>query len=161
MAHEFQMNRRVEFHETDMAGIVHFSNFFRYMEETEHAFFGSLGIRVHSHTAGRLRGFARVDARCRYDRPLRYLDEIRVHLLVERRGRRSLKYRFRFVKIADEGSPCAPVDIGEGSLSVVYVTRKSEDEELRATELDAEVVDNIEAAPPKTQEHLAQENDRP
>ena len=35
--------RRVEFAETDMAGQVHFSNFFRYMEAAEHAFFRSLG----------------------------------------------------------------------------------------------------------------------
>jgi acyl-CoA thioester hydrolase len=32
MAFEFKLTRRVEFAETDMAGIVHFSNFFRYME---------------------------------------------------------------------------------------------------------------------------------
>jgi acyl-CoA thioester hydrolase len=43
---EFRITRRVEFSETDMAGIVHFSNFFRYMETAEHAFFpvtGQLG----------------------------------------------------------------------------------------------------------------------
>ena len=41
-AHEFTITRRVEFSETDMAGIVHFSNFCRYMEHAEHAFFRSL-----------------------------------------------------------------------------------------------------------------------
>ena len=35
MATPFRVTRRVEFHETDMAGIVHFSNFFRYMEFAE------------------------------------------------------------------------------------------------------------------------------
>ena len=43
MPYEFKHIRRVEFAETDMAGIVHFSNFFRMMEATEHAFFRSLG----------------------------------------------------------------------------------------------------------------------
>ena len=33
MPYEFKAVRRVEFSETDMAGIVHFSNFFRYMEK--------------------------------------------------------------------------------------------------------------------------------
>ena len=38
--------RTVEFSETDMAGIVHYSNFFRYMESAEHAFFRALGFSV-------------------------------------------------------------------------------------------------------------------
>ena len=46
MAYEFRILRRVEFSETDMAGIVHYSNFFRYMESAEHAFFRSLGLSV-------------------------------------------------------------------------------------------------------------------
>ena len=41
---EFKLTRRIEFAETDMAGIVHFANFFRMMEATEHAFFRSLGF---------------------------------------------------------------------------------------------------------------------
>ena len=32
MIDEFRTTRMVEFSETDMAGIVHFANFFRYME---------------------------------------------------------------------------------------------------------------------------------
>ena len=35
MAYEFKVTRRVEFSETDMVGIVHYSNFFRYMETAE------------------------------------------------------------------------------------------------------------------------------
>ena len=46
MAFEFKLTHRVAFAETDMAGIVHFSNFFRYMENTEHAFYRSLGWSV-------------------------------------------------------------------------------------------------------------------
>ena len=46
MSYEFQITRRVEFSETDLAGIMHFSNFFRFMESAEHAFFRSLGFSV-------------------------------------------------------------------------------------------------------------------
>ena len=35
MPSEYRLNRRVLFHETDMAGVVHFSYFLRYMEEAE------------------------------------------------------------------------------------------------------------------------------
>ena len=35
MASYFKSTRRVEFCETDMAGIVHFSNFYKWMEQTD------------------------------------------------------------------------------------------------------------------------------
>ena len=46
MPYEFKAVRRVEFSDTDMAGIVHFANFFRYMETAEHGFYRSLGFSV-------------------------------------------------------------------------------------------------------------------
>ena len=46
MPYEQRIRRRVEFSETDMAGIVHYSNFFRYMEAAEHEFFRALGFSV-------------------------------------------------------------------------------------------------------------------
>ncbi len=59
MPYEFKLTRRVEFAETDMAGIVHFANFFRMMESTEHAFFRSLGFTIHGHERGRRRSAGR------------------------------------------------------------------------------------------------------
>ncbi len=46
MSYEFKAVRRVEFSETDMAGIMHYSNYFRFMETAEHAFFRSLGLSI-------------------------------------------------------------------------------------------------------------------
>ena len=46
MAYEFKATRRVEFSDTDMAGIMHYSNFFRFMETAEHGFYRSLGFSV-------------------------------------------------------------------------------------------------------------------
>ena len=48
MPYEFHSRQRVEFADTDMAGIVHFANFFRYMERAEHEFLRSLGLSVHA-----------------------------------------------------------------------------------------------------------------
>ena len=39
MPYEFEMTRRVQFAETDMAGVMHFANYFRLIEEVEHAFY--------------------------------------------------------------------------------------------------------------------------
>ena len=48
MPYEFKMIHRVEFADTDMAGIIHFASYFRYMEVTEHAFFRSLGFSIYT-----------------------------------------------------------------------------------------------------------------
>ena len=59
MAYEFKATRQVEFSETDMAGIMHFSNFFRFMETAEHGFYRSLGaVPMDEWTVYRLTGAA-------------------------------------------------------------------------------------------------------
>ena len=47
MPYEFTFTCRIEFAETDLAGIVHFANFYKMMENAEHAFFRSMGFIVH------------------------------------------------------------------------------------------------------------------
>ena len=78
MALVFHTTRRVEFADTDMAGIVHFANFFRYMEVTEHAFLRSLGLSVHMREGRRTLGLPRVSATCDYRVPLRYEERVTV-----------------------------------------------------------------------------------
>ena len=60
---EFKVVRRVEFSETDMAGIVHYSNFFRYMETAEHGFFRRLGYSVVMNEISRRRSAGRASMR--------------------------------------------------------------------------------------------------
>src|SRR6266705_1826257 len=98
MSYEFQLTRRVEFSETDMAGIMHFSNFFRFMEAAEHAFFRSLGLSVVLSRSGFGVHLPRVHAECDYLAPVRFEDEILIRLLVEKKGTRSLTYQFRFTR---------------------------------------------------------------
>ena len=44
MPQGFRYTRRVQFSETDLAGIAHFSTYFRYMEEAEHALWRAAGL---------------------------------------------------------------------------------------------------------------------
>ena len=81
-AHEFTITRRVEFSETDLAGIVHFSNFCRYMEHAEHAFFRSLDRSIVDRDLGV--GWPRVHLSCDFKKPLRFEDEVEIQLLVYR-----------------------------------------------------------------------------
>src|SRR5687767_1383765 len=99
MASVFRMTHRVEFADTDMAGIMHFANFFRLMERTEHAFLRSLGASVHSQHEGRTLGWPRVHVECDFRKPLRFEDEVEVELRVREKRERSLVYDFTFRKL--------------------------------------------------------------
>jgi 4-hydroxybenzoyl-CoA thioesterase/acyl-CoA thioester hydrolase len=89
----FITTRRVEFMDTDMAGIVHFTAFFRYMETAEHDLFRALGISIQALLGDRRLGWPRVSCRFDFKRPLRYDQEFEVHLTVERIGTSSVTYR--------------------------------------------------------------------
>ncbi len=96
MAYEYKRQRRVEFAETDLAGIVHFSRYYRYMEEAEHEFLRSLGLSVHHETSpGKVIGFPRVSSKCEYFRPIRFEDEFVVHVWISKKSTRTLEYSFR------------------------------------------------------------------
>jgi YbgC/YbaW family acyl-CoA thioester hydrolase len=93
----FTYSRRVQFVDTDMAGIVHFANFYRWMEETEHAFFGSLGFKlVQEQTDGSVVGWPRVRSSCSFSSPAFYDDVLEVDLDIVRIGVKSLTMSFLF-----------------------------------------------------------------
>lgn len=142
MAFEFKFTRRVEFAETDMAGIVHFSNFFRYMENAEHAFYRSLGASVIMNHLEPPLGFPRVHAECDYKRPLRFEDTMEVHLLVREKRSKVLSYLFKFRKVSEKES----IEIARGILTVVCVAHNA-DGSMAAASIPAFLSDKIEAAP--------------
>jgi acyl-CoA thioester hydrolase len=92
----FQTQRRIEFGDTDMAGIVHFSNFFRFMESAECAFLRQFGLSVKMEWEGMTIGFPRVSATCDYISPARFEDLLDVAVNVERVGAKSVTYAFEF-----------------------------------------------------------------
>ena len=92
----FTTTRRVEFGDTDMAGIVHFANFFRFMESAETEFLRSLGLSVSWRDAGVKLGLPRVSASCDYQKPAYFEDVLTIAVTVERVGRKSITYRFDF-----------------------------------------------------------------
>ena len=150
MAYEFKTLRMVEFADTDMAGILHFSNYFRYMECVEHAFFRSLGFSVHSHAETGVWGWARRQAECAFSEPLRYEDEVELHLLVREKRSRSIRYEIVFRKRTPAGAGEEPslTEVARGSMTVVCVSKGGPSgEQLQATTMPAEVDAAIETAP--------------
>ena len=96
MIHEFRTKRKIEFADTDKAGIVHFARFFVFMETAEHEFLNELGTSVSIALDGNEIGWPRVAASCEYFSPARFEDVLDVHLAVLRKGTKSMTYRFLF-----------------------------------------------------------------
>ncbi|MEM7481229.1 MAG: thioesterase family protein [Acidobacteriota bacterium] len=90
------VRRRVEFADTDLGGIVHFSRFFVFMETAEHELLRALGTLVHTRHQGHAIGWPRVEAHCKYMSPLRYGDEVEIRLRVARKGHSSMTYEATF-----------------------------------------------------------------
>ncbi len=141
MPYEFRLTRRVEFSETDMAGIVHYSNFFRYMESAEHAFFRSLGFSIVTREVDPPMGWPRVHASCDYKRPIKFEDEIEIHLLVTGKKSKSLSYEFRFRKLNAD----PPEEVARGALIVVCV--RHEGGHMKSANIPAAIAGKIEVAP--------------
>lgn len=145
MTYEFKMTRRVDFHETDMAGIMHFSNYFRFMEATEHAFFRSLEQRVHDQDGDAMHGWARVHAECSYAEPLRYDDVVEIQLLVRAVKPKAITYDFCFRRVDRETGEAGSSVVARGAMTAVYV--KGADGVMRAAPMPAEVAAAIDVAP--------------
>ncbi len=92
----FKTQRRVEWHNTDAAGIMHFAAFFEMMEEAEHELLRSLGLSVLMQLDGQRISFPRVAAKCEFQCSLQFGDVVDIHVLVKRLGKKSITYDFQF-----------------------------------------------------------------
>lgn len=126
MKDTFIMWRRVEFVDTDMAGIVHFTAFFRYMETAEHELFRDIGLSIARQWQDRQIGWPRVSCSFDFLDSLRFPDEFEVHLNVTKIGERSVTYESQIVrdgKVLAHGrstSTCCRID-PSGSLQPIDI----------------------------------------
>ena len=122
----FSIIHRVQFAETDAAGIVHFSNYFRWMEEVEHAFFRSLGLSVQMRHEDKEIGWPRVSAGCDYEGPARFEDEVELRMSIGRIGEKSLSYKVEFInrgkRIATGHSTSVCCELGgDGGIKAIRI----------------------------------------
>ena len=96
MSEPFTITRRVQFADTDMAGVLHFSNYFRYMEEVEHAFWRSLGRSVVTPEGLHTMSWPRVAVSCEYFAPARFEDEVALTFRLTHVGGRSISFEVDF-----------------------------------------------------------------
>ena len=128
----FIYRRRVEFAETDAAGMVHFSMFFRYMEESEHAFWRAAGLNIWE--SGENLSWPRISATFDFKAPLKFQDEFEVHTEMGTVTRSTIQWNHT-VKRAD-------VVIGSGSVTAVCV-KKNADGSMKSAEIPPEIISRL------------------
>jgi acyl-CoA thioester hydrolase len=127
MPSEHRLKRRVQFYETDMAGIVHFSWYFRYLEEAEHAMWREAGVSI---ADGSEVGWPRVEASFEYHRPLKFEDEFEVHLRIVGKDARTIRYK----GVINRGE----TQIATGTLVVKCVSKRA-GEPMKAIDIPPEI----------------------
>ena len=131
----FRYTRRVQFAETDMAGIVHFAEFFRYMEEAEHALWRAAGLSIAKSNDDL--GWPRVSARFDFRAPLYFEDEFDVHVAMGKVTRSTVTWDSRVTR--------GETLIGEGSSTTVHV-QKTTDGAMKSAEIPKHLLDALRAA---------------
>jgi acyl-CoA thioester hydrolase len=129
---QFTYRRRVQFYETDLAGIVHFSWYPRYMEEAEHAMWRAAGLSIKP--AGMDLGFARVSVSVEFHAPLYFEEEFDVDVRIESISRRSIRYA---CTITRDG-----VKIATGTMAAVCVQSRP-GEPFKAVEIPKEILERL------------------
>jgi acyl-CoA thioester hydrolase len=129
------IRRRVFFYECDGAGIVHFSNYFRYMEEAEHGLWRATGLSIARDELGV--SFPRVAASFEYHSPLRFEDEVDIQVRIVSISNRSMKYTCTMTR---NGQPVAT-----GSATIVCVAYQP-DKSIKAVPIPPEIASRFAVA---------------
>ena len=132
---EYRLRRRVQFYETDAAGIVHFSWFFRYMEEAEHALWREAGLSIAA--PGADIGWPRVATSFDFHRPLRFEDEFEVWLRIAAITDRTIRYT---CQMTSDGAR-----IATGALTIACVSRRP-NEAMKAVSIPSDIAGRFRVA---------------
>jgi YbgC/YbaW family acyl-CoA thioester hydrolase len=134
---EHRLTRRVQFAETDAAGIVHFTSYFRYMEEAEHALWRAAGLSIAP--PGSAVGWPRVFASFDYHRALRFEDEFLISIRITAIDDRRMSYVCELTRGAKK--------VATGALTIACVS-KGQGESMRAIPIPSDIAARFRAAPP-------------
>ena len=127
--------RRVEFAETDAAGMVHFSIFFRYMEEAEHAVWRRAGLDIYADHEER--SWPRIAAAFDFKAPLRFQDEFEVRTEIAAVSRSTIRWAHTIVR--------GDTEVGAGTVTAVHVA-KTRDGAMKSTEIPDAIISRLRSA---------------
>lgn len=97
----FKHSFRVRWVDTDIAGVMHYSNFLRYFEACEEEFYRSLGITLSAIRDKYRIMLPRIEAHCQYKAPCRFDDQFEVSLRVRDVGEKTITYDFQLLRTED------------------------------------------------------------
>jgi acyl-CoA thioester hydrolase len=129
---DVRVRRRVLFSETDVAGLVHFSNFFRYFEDAEHQLWRDAGLSIHPETSSV--GWPRVAASCEFHRPLKFEQEFDVVVRISEMTRRTIAYAGEITRNGER--------VATGTWKIACVTRLP-DGGIRSADIPADVAERL------------------
>ncbi len=129
---EWRVTRRVQFSETDVAGLVHFSNFFRYFEDAEHALWREAGLSIHPEQSPV--GWPRVAATCQFHRPLKFEQEFEVVVRISELTRRTITYTGEITRDGEK--------VASGTWKIACVTRLP-DGSMKSAEIPPNVAERL------------------
>lgn len=127
--------RRVQFAETDAAGLVHFSVFFRYMEEAEHAVWRAAGMRIHQPESEIT--WPRISANFDFKAPLKFEEEFEVQTEIAVATRRTIQWAHVVMR--------GDVVVGTGTVTAVCV-KKLPGGGIKAAEIPDGIISQLRAA---------------
>jgi acyl-CoA thioester hydrolase len=128
----FKTVLRVTWADTDAAQVVHYSNYFRFLERAEEDFYRHLGFSFID--IGKMGlWLPRVEVFCQYRKPSRFNDLIEVELTIEELREKSVKYGFRMLN-KETG-----VLLAEGYVVIVIADRQTQ----KAVQIPKEIVDKL------------------
>jgi acyl-CoA thioester hydrolase len=133
---EYRLRRRVQFHETDAAGIVHFSRYILYMEEAEHALWRAAGLSIAPSNSPI--GWPRTTVSFEYLRPLHFEEEFDVHVRIVDIGDRTIRYSCELRRGGER--------VAAGSMTIACVTTKDGDR-MRSVPIPEDVAARLAVAP--------------
>jgi acyl-CoA thioester hydrolase len=136
---EVRVRRRVLFSETDVAGLVHFSNFFRYFEDAEHELWRGAGLSIHPEKSSI--GWPRVSAACEFHRPLRFEQEFDVVVRIAEMTKRTIAYSGEIWSNGER--------IATAAWKIACVTR-FQDGSIKSGEVPTDVADRLKPSEIRT-----------
>jgi acyl-CoA thioester hydrolase len=134
---EAAIRRRVRFYEVDGARIVHFSWFFRYMEEAEYELWRSAGL---SNAPRADIAFPRVSASFDFRRPLRFEDEFDARIQIAEIRSKTIRYSCELTLAGELAAT--------GSMTIACV-RVTPGQPMQAVPFPADIAASFEAAGPR------------
>ncbi len=113
----FETTYRVTWSDVDAAQVVHHSNYFRFFERAEEAFYEHLGLGLSFFMKYGI-WFPRIEVFCRYHAPARFGDKLGISLSIEEIKEKVVKYGF-IVRKDD-----ADILVAEGHVVVVAADKE-------------------------------------